>query len=49
VFSVGGGSKNRAWGRIRERMLGVPVPTPAHDEAAFGAARLARQGAEAAA
>lgn len=43
VFSVGGGARNRAWSRIRERVLGVPVQTPAQDEAAVGAARLARQ------
>lgn len=49
VFSVGGGARNAAWGRIRERLLGVPVCTPAQDEAAVGVARLARQGAEAAA
>ena len=45
VRSVGGGAKNPAWTRIRERLLGVPVLTPAHQEAAYGAALLAKQGA----
>jgi sugar (pentulose or hexulose) kinase len=48
VFSVGGGARNAAWTRIRERVLGVPVLTPPQDEAAVGAARLARQALEAA-
>lgn len=43
VFSVGGGARNTGWSRIRQRVLGVPVCTPAQDEAAVGAARLARQ------
>lgn len=43
VFSVGGGATNAAWTQIRQRVLGVPVCTSEHDEAAVGAARLARQ------
>lgn len=43
VYSVGGGAANAAWGRIRERTLGVPVLAPPHDEAAVGTAGLARQ------
>jgi sugar (pentulose or hexulose) kinase len=42
VLSAGGGARNRAWTRIRARMLKRPVETPAHDEAAYGAALLAR-------
>ncbi len=49
VFSVGGGARNAGWTRLRERRLGVPLCTPVHEEAAVGAARLARQGADAAA
>ena len=41
VRSVGGGTANPAWTRIRARRLGVPLLEPAHTEAAFGAARLA--------
>lgn len=45
VFTVGGGARNPAWTRIRERRLGVPLLAPRHEEAACGAALLARQGA----
>ncbi len=44
VLTVGGGAVNEAWRRIRERMLGVPVEVALHQEAAYGAALLARQG-----
>lgn len=43
VFSVGGGARNAGFTRIRERTLGVPVLRSAHDDAAFGVARLARK------
>jgi len=42
VLTVGGGAKNAAWIRIREQRLAVPVTIAAHQEAAFGAALLAR-------
>jgi len=42
VLTVGGGAKNAAWIRIREQRLAVAVTTAAHQEAAFGAALLAR-------
>lgn len=41
VRSAGGGAHNVAWSRIREQALGVTVTTPAHTEAAYGAALLA--------
>jgi sugar (pentulose or hexulose) kinase len=41
VISVGGGSRNAAWTRIRQRLLGVPVVTAEQQEAAYGTARLA--------
>jgi sugar (pentulose or hexulose) kinase len=41
VLTTGGGAKNRAWGRIRQRALGVPVLAAKHQEAAYGAALLA--------
>ncbi|MBT9540132.1 FGGY-family carbohydrate kinase [Thiobacillus sp.] len=44
VETAGGGAKNPAWTRIRERMLGVPVRRANHAEAAYGAALLARDG-----
>jgi len=45
VRTVGGGAKNPAWTRIRVRKLGVPMSAPRSDEAAYGAALLARAGA----
>lgn len=45
VFSVGGGARNPAWSRIRERVLGVPLVEPARQDAAYGAALLARRAA----
>ncbi|HED52170.1 MAG TPA: hypothetical protein ENI83_01310, partial [Gammaproteobacteria bacterium] len=42
VLSVGGGAFNRRWESLRMRKLGVPVSRALHSEAAFGAARLAR-------
>ena len=45
VVSAGGGAANRAWSRIRERYLGVPVSVAQHQEACVGTARLARAGA----
>jgi sugar (pentulose or hexulose) kinase len=45
VRSVGGGASNPAWRRIRAaRLGGVPLLEPAHSEAAYGAALLAREG-----
>jgi sugar (pentulose or hexulose) kinase len=40
VISVGGGSRNEAWRRIRERVLGVPISRGIAD-AAYGAALIA--------
>ena len=40
VVSNGGGAKNDTWRRMRERLLGVPVSTAAHCEAAYGSALL---------
>lgn len=45
VFTVGGGARNEAWTRLRQQRLGVPVVTPPHEDAAYGTALLARQGA----
>lgn len=44
LYTVGGGSRNPGWQRIRARLLAVDMPAPAHDEAAYGAARLALGG-----
>lgn len=43
VFALGGGTRNPAWMRLRERRLGVPLARPRHQDAACGAARLAWQ------
>lgn len=44
VITIGGGSRNSAWQRIRQRMLGVSVAPAAHQEAAYGAALVAMRG-----
>jgi sugar (pentulose or hexulose) kinase len=43
IFTAGGGNRNDAWMRIRERMTGVPVLKAKHSEASYGSALLARQ------
>lgn len=45
VVTLGGGARNTAWNQIRSRILGVPVVSADNDDAATGAARLARIGA----
>lgn len=47
IYTVGGGAINPAWRRIRQRVLGIPLPRPLHEDAAYGAAMLARRGADA--
>lgn len=42
VLSSGGGAQNPVWRQLRQRLLGVPVESAAHSEAAYGSARLAR-------
>ncbi len=42
VLTVGGGARNAPWQRIRERLLGTTVLRAPSQEAAVGAARLAR-------
>ncbi|MFO7953702.1 FGGY-family carbohydrate kinase [Thioalkalivibrio sp.] len=44
VVSLGGGARNPVWTRIRSRILGLPVTLAEDDDAAQGAARLARIG-----
>ena len=44
VRTVGKGAGSQAWTAIRARCLGVPLLEPASQEAAYGAALLARQG-----
>jgi sugar (pentulose or hexulose) kinase len=43
IYSLGGGATNPAWTRMRERLLGVPITRARHEQAAVGAALLARQ------
>jgi xylulokinase len=45
VRTVGGGARNPTWMRIRARVLGAAMPDARSDEAAYGAALLARAGA----
>ena len=45
VLSAGGGAKNITWESMRQRLLGVPVQAAAQDAAAYGAACLAKNGA----
>jgi sugar (pentulose or hexulose) kinase len=44
VLTAGGGAKNQTWQEMRARLIGVPVTSLRHTEAAFGAARLALHG-----
>lgn len=44
VLSAGGGAQNTAWTAIRKKMLGVPVATTQHADAAYGSALLAKNG-----
>jgi sugar (pentulose or hexulose) kinase len=44
VLTVGGGAENTGWMEIRQQLLGVPVTRARHQEAAYGAALLARRG-----
>jgi len=41
VRTTGGGGRNPAWQRLRERILGVPIKKPVSDQAAYGSALLA--------
>mgnify|MGYP001813900490 CR=1 FL=1 len=49
VHTTGGGAGNAGWQTIRQTALGVPVIAAVHQQAAFGAALLAKQGMEQAA
>lgn len=42
VLSSGGGARNQAWTAIRSRVLGLTMQAAVHQEAAYGAALLAR-------
>jgi len=44
IETAGGGSKNKPWQQIRQRILGVPVRRAQISEACYGSALLARQG-----
>lgn len=44
VFTAGGGAQNAVWQALRQRRLGVDVRAAAHTEAAYGTARLAKDG-----
>lgn len=42
--SVGKGAGNRPWTALRQKLLGIPFVAARHDEAAYGAALIARDG-----
>jgi sugar (pentulose or hexulose) kinase len=42
VYTAGGGAQNQVWTQIRQQYLQVPVRTTTHQEAAYGAALLAK-------
>ena len=44
IFTAGGGAKNQAWGKIRERTTGIEITNAIHTEACYGSALLARDG-----
>ena len=44
IFTAGGGSKNKAWQKIREQKTGVTVLCADHTEACYGSALLAKEG-----
>ena len=44
VYSVGGGSQNKAWTQIRKKKLKVTLLTPKYTEASYGSALLALKG-----
>ncbi len=46
VLSNGGGAKNLVWQLMRARILGVPVATSTHTQAAYGSALMALGNAE---
>ena len=45
VFTSGGGAQNPVWMTMRQRILGVPVFPAIHEQAAYGAARIALEAA----
>ena len=45
VYSAGGGANNKAWTRIRGNILNVDMRQPAQQDAAYGVAIIARNGA----
>jgi D-ribulokinase len=46
IVTVGGGAANPQWTALRARIIGVPVRPAEHEQAARGAALLARIGAQ---
>ena len=44
VVTNGGGAQNTVWKKMRKRLLGIPVSTAVHSEAAYGSALLCLNG-----
>jgi D-ribulokinase len=42
IYTAGGGAKNQAWSKIRDRYLQIPMQLAIQTEAAYGAALLAK-------
>ena len=42
IFTAGGGSRNAAWTKIREQIIGIPVISAKHTDACYGSALLAK-------
>jgi sugar (pentulose or hexulose) kinase len=40
IITNGGGAKNKVWGKMRSRLLAVPITAAVHSEAAYGSALL---------
>ncbi len=47
LFSIGGGTVNKAWTKIRNQLLNIPMQNSLSNHAAFGTALLAKQGYDA--
>lgn len=44
IYTVGGGSQNPTWTKIRQNKLGIPLMTVKQHEAAYGSSKLAKKG-----
>ena len=47
IYTAGGGANNHTWQTLRQKRIGKPIAPAAFTEAAYGTAKLARDGLEA--